>query len=82
METITHCCVSPDGGDIEGASGRVAELLKKLISQGEKLVPKVEDVKAEQMGDLIEHEMQDTANAIEAAASRIAVCTLVFYTSI
>jgi len=44
-----------------------------LISQAEVLLPKIEDVKAEQMGDLVDQEMAETTSAIEKAAARIAV---------
>ena len=52
----------------------VEELVKKIVSQSEDLVPKMEDVKAEEIGDMVEKEMQETTNAIEKAAKRIEVC--------
>ena len=69
----------PGSEDVNRQSSRVSELLTKLSSQAEDLVPKMEDVKAEQMGDLIEDEMEQTTRAIEAAASRIAVSCHSFF---
>lgn len=43
------------------------------MAHAEELLPKIEDVKAEQMGDLVEQEMQQTSDAIEQAAKKIAV---------
>ena len=60
-------------GDIPGQADKVVEFVKKIMAQAEELVPKVEDVKAEQMGDLIDQEMAQTSNAIEQAAARIQV---------
>ena len=37
------------------------------------LVPKTEDVKAEEIGDMVESEMQMTSKAIEQAAKKIEV---------
>lgn len=41
----------------------------------EELVPKTEDVKAEEIGDMVESEMQLTSKAIEQAAKKIEVST-------
>ncbi len=61
-------------------SKTVRDLIKKIASQAELLLPKIEDVKAEQMGDLVDQEMAQTMKAIENASARIAVssnlCTL------
>ena len=43
------------------------------MKHAEELVPKIEDIQAEQMGDMIDQEMQGTTDAIEKAAKRIAV---------
>ena len=51
----------------------VEDILNRIISQSEELLPKIEDVQAEKMGDLVDEEMQETAKAIELAAARIAV---------
>lgn len=61
-------------GSLSEQGKAVSALMKKLVAQAEELVPKVEDVKAEQMGNLIENEMEETTRAIEAAAARINVC--------
>ena len=52
---------------------QVEEVVRRILQQAEHLLPKVEDVQAEQMGDMIDKEMQETSEAIEAAAKRIAV---------
>ena len=49
-----------------------------MASLGEELLPKVEDVKAEKMGDMIDQEMEETQQAIEAASKRIAVSSQYF----
>ena len=51
----------------------VRELIARLVSQAEELLPKIEDVQAEKMGDLVDQEMALTTKAIEDAASKIAV---------
>ena len=48
-------------------------MLRKIVSNAEELVPKIEDVKADAMGDMVEDEMHQTARAIEEAAAKIAV---------
>ncbi|CAH1801834.1 unnamed protein product [Owenia fusiformis] len=62
-------------GNYDKVDGKITDLktlLQGIITQAEDLVPKVEDVKAEQMGDLVEQEMQSTTDAIEAAAKKMA----------
>ena len=49
-------------------------VIQRIMKQAEDLLPKIEDVKIEQIGDLVDQEMQHTTNAIEEAAARIAVC--------
>jgi hypothetical protein len=51
--------------------------LCKILSLAEELVPKVEDVQAEQIGDMVDIEMQMTSQAIEEATAKIAVCLLI-----
>ena len=44
-----------------------------MLALAEELLPKVEDVKADQMGDLVDQEMAQTTVAVQTAADRIAV---------
>jgi len=63
--------------EVAAKSASVEAALRKILSQAELLLPKMEDVQAERMGDLVEEEMQQTAKAIEEAAAKIAVCCFV-----
>jgi len=60
--------------EVPAKSACVEAALRKILSQAEQLLPKMEDVQAEMMGDLVDKEMQQTAKAIEEAAAKIAVC--------
>jgi len=60
--------------EVPAKSACVEAALRKILSQAELLLPKMEDVRAETMGDLVDEEMQLTAKAIEEAAAKIAVC--------
>ena len=64
-----------------GQSDRVKQTIESLVVIGEKLLPKIEDVAAEKMGDLVDQEMLQTTNAIEQAAKRFEVIFL-FYTPV
>ena len=67
-------CFVPDlSGSLGDHGDNLRSLLQQMRTQAETLVPKIEDVKAEKMGDLIDQEMQETTDAIEQAAKRIAV---------
>ena len=59
------------------AKSSVEAALRKILSQAELLLPNMEDVQAEMMGDLVDEEMQHTAKAIEEAAAKIAVLFVV-----
>lgn len=59
--------------DIPAQSALVDAELRKIIAQAEELLPKDDDVQAEQMGDMVDQEMQMTSKAIEEAAAKIAV---------
>ena len=52
---------------------KLSDFIRRMVTLGEELLPKVEDVKAEKMGDMIDQEMEETQQAIEAASKRIAV---------
>lgn len=60
--------------EVPAKSACVEAALRKILSQAERLLPKMEDVEADMMGDLVDEEMQQTAKAIEEAAAKIAVC--------
>jgi len=60
--------------DVPAKSACIEAALRKILSQAELLLPKMEDVVAKTMGDLVEDEMQHTAKAVEEAAAKIAVC--------
>lgn len=47
--------------------------VQRMLQLAEALVPKSDDVKATEIGDLVESEMQSTTAAIEAAANKIQV---------
>ena len=49
------------------------EEIKRLMTLTEDLVPKNDDVKTEEIGDMLDTEMQQTSRAIEQAASKIQV---------
>lgn len=51
---------------------RVDETLRRIISQAEELIPKIEDVQAEKMGDMVDEEMLQTTKAIEQATAKLA----------
>ena len=63
--------------EVPAKSASVEAALRQILSQAELLLPKMEDVRAEMMGDLVDEEMQQTAKAIEEAAAKIAVCCLI-----
>jgi len=60
--------------EVPAKSACIEAALRKILSQAEKLLPKMEDVQAKTMGDLVDEEMQHTAKAVEEAAAKIAVC--------
>ena len=47
--------------------------MKQLMALTEELVPKTEDVKVEEIGNMVDNEMQLTSKAIEQAAAKIEV---------
>uniref|UniRef100_A0A0B7B1J1 I/LWEQ domain-containing protein n=1 Tax=Arion vulgaris TaxID=1028688 RepID=A0A0B7B1J1_9EUPU len=49
----------------------VSESIEHLMKLAEGLIPKMEDVKAEEIGDMLENEMQGMTSAIESAAAKI-----------
>jgi len=63
--------------EVPAKSACVEAALRKILAQAELLMPKMEDVQAEMMGDLVDDEMQHTVKAIEEAAAKIAVCCCV-----
>ncbi|XP_053376325.1 huntingtin-interacting protein 1-like isoform X2 [Mercenaria mercenaria] len=59
------------GGNISSEVAAAISHIKKLMSLTEELVPKTEDVKTEEIGDMVDSEMQLTSKAIEQAAAKI-----------
>jgi len=59
------------GGSIQGDVAATIKHIQDLMSLTEELVPKTEDIKKEQLGDMVDSEMQLTSKAIELAASKI-----------
>ena len=62
---------------VPSKADNIDQLVKRILSHAEALLPKVEDVKAEQMGDMVDQEMQQTTEAIAQAAEKIAVCNII-----
>ncbi|KAK7487938.1 hypothetical protein BaRGS_00020839, partial [Batillaria attramentaria] len=61
-------------GNSAGVPGEIdatAEKVKVILKLADALVPRMEDVKVKEIGDLVENEMQSTTSAIEAAAEKI-----------
>jgi len=56
---------------VEQASTSVSQSVEVLLKLAEALVPKMEDVNAEEIGDMLETEMAGMTSAIEDAASKI-----------
>lgn len=48
------------------------ETIKKIQDSLNELLPKVHDISKQELGDLIDVEMQNTSNAIEEAVSKLA----------
>ncbi|BFZ18726.1 hypothetical protein BsWGS_21765 [Bradybaena similaris] len=57
--------------DLESKLRDVCESVEYLMKLAEALNPKMEDVKAEEIGDLLENELQGMTSAIESAAAKI-----------
>ena len=64
---------SENHGGFSDQSDVVRRSIASLVSIGEKLLPKIEDVAAEKIGDMVDQEMLQTTNAIEQAAKRFEV---------
>jgi huntingtin interacting protein 1 len=58
--------------DVASKASHVEESLRKILAQAELLLPKVEDVRTDMVGDMVDEEMQLTTKAIEEAAAKIA----------
>lgn len=70
----SHLCLSSDDKaslrtDIDSLTSHV----QRIISLAEALVPKMEDVKIGEIGDLVDEEIDATTKAIEQAAARFEV---------
>ncbi len=71
--TLSGFCSPGDESALRGQSEKLSGFIRRLVALGEELLPKVEDAKAENMGDLIDQEMEETQKAIESASKRFAV---------
>ncbi|RUS80835.1 hypothetical protein EGW08_011416, partial [Elysia chlorotica] len=60
-----------DGNNNASDREEVEACIQRLMQHGDGLLPKMEDVKAEEIGDLLENEMAGMTQAIEAAAAKI-----------
>ena len=61
------------GGSIGSEVEETIKNIEALMKLTEELIPKTEDVKVEEIGDMVESEMQMTSKAIEQAAKKIEV---------
>ena len=61
------------GGNINSEVQETIKNIEQMMKLTQDLIPKTEDVKAEQIGDMVESEMQMTSKAIEQAAKKIEV---------
>ncbi|KAK3598340.1 hypothetical protein CHS0354_026598 [Potamilus streckersoni] len=59
------------GDNIQTEIDKAVHDVEELMRLSEALVPKADDIKAEDMGDMVDNEMQSTTRAIEQAAARI-----------
>ncbi|XP_050411276.1 huntingtin-interacting protein 1 isoform X1 [Patella vulgata] len=57
--------------DVTSQIDKTVQQVNNLVKLAEDLLPKMEDVKAEEIGDLVDKEMSSTTAAIEAAAAKI-----------
>lgn len=62
-----------EGGSISSEVATTIDHIKQLMSLTAELVPKSDDVKTEEIGDMVDSEMQLTSKAIEQAANKIQV---------
>ncbi|XP_052799561.1 huntingtin-interacting protein 1-like isoform X2 [Mya arenaria] len=59
------------GGSVASEVSTCINEIKRLMTLTEDLVPKTDDMKTEQIGDMLDSEMAQTSRAIEEAASKI-----------
>ncbi|XP_014663998.1 PREDICTED: huntingtin-interacting protein 1-like [Priapulus caudatus] len=73
-ETISAFTLLKNKDDHEGVQQQLNEVeagIEKVVVLVEALVPKMEDVKKDELGDLVDQEMQGTMDLVESAARRI-----------
>ena len=63
-------------GNVTGDLDLTIQQVQRVLSLAEALVPKMEDVKVEEIGDLVDTEMHSTTAAVEAAAAKMEVSIL------
>jgi huntingtin interacting protein 1 len=66
--------------DVSEEERKLNDLIKKVMHTLTDLLPKVHDINKEEIGDLIDQEMQKTSEAIESAVAKLEVSSLyIFY---
>ncbi|ELT94289.1 hypothetical protein CAPTEDRAFT_179070 [Capitella teleta] len=60
------------GYDSSEKSDEVSALVNRILELAKELMPKTEDIRTEDVGDMVDKEMAQTSKSIEAAAARIA----------
>ena len=60
----------------EAEVNELTNLIKRITAKLNELLPKVHDINKDEIGDLIDKEMQKTSEAIEAAVAKLEVCKI------
>ncbi|KAL8599980.1 hypothetical protein ACOMHN_038979 [Nucella lapillus] len=71
LDTLDTLDSDDSGSRVGSAADSLSQQVRHVLQLAEALVPKSNDVKAEEIGDMVENEMQSTTSAIEAAADKI-----------
>ncbi|XP_076453265.1 huntingtin-interacting protein 1-like isoform X2 [Babylonia areolata] len=71
LDTLDNSDDDSGASSLGAAADTVRQHVQHVLQLAEALVPKSNDVKAEEIGDMVENEMQSTTSAIEAAAEKI-----------
>lgn len=81
LELFEHLRVASSTVDVDANAHvkRLEENVQKCVRLLNELLPKVHDISKEEIGDLVEKEMQNTTQAIEAAVAKLEVTFLAFW---